>query len=524
MSFYQNSIPDERIREYLPSTRIMAAEKCTSSEILIGKRAIQLDWADSAHCAVLQSGGFIILDFGLEFQGGIRLLNLRERGRIRLRFGESVSESCGTPDQTHAMHDTELDVPQMGMLEYGNTAFRFVRIDNVGDVELRLQNIIGIAVFRDLKPFGAFHCSDDRLNQIWETAGYTLLLNMQDYIYDGVKRDRAVWMGDLHPEVRGICAVYNDFTVLKKSLDFIVRTTPLESQMNGITSYTCWWVICLADFFHRTGDLKYVQEYIDYLDARLRQFADFIAPDGSERLPGRRFLDWPNDRDDTAKHAGLQGLMVLMFQSGIELLKVFGRESSYAQTALQKLCRHIPDCGRSKAAAALLTLSGIQDRSDVLADDPLHGVSTFYGFYMLLAKPTIPALELIRHYWGAMLDRGATTFWEDFNLDWLENTGRIDEFTAAGMQDLHANFGDFCYKGLRHSLCHGWSCGPLPFLSERIFGVKFLSPGGTKIRFIPDLGDLKWAEGTIPCALGKIEVKLKADHKPEIILPDGVGL
>ena len=27
------------------------------------------------------------------------------------------------------------------------------------------------------------------------------------------------------------------------------------------------------------------------------------------------------------------------------------------------------------------------------------------------------ALDVIRTYWGAMLDLGATTFWEDFNID-----------------------------------------------------------------------------------------------------------
>lgn len=29
------------------------------------------------------------------------------------------------------------------------------------------------------------------------------------------------------------------------------------------------------------------------------------------------------------------------------------------------------------------------------------------------------AIDVIRQFWGAMLDLGATTFWEDFNLDWL---------------------------------------------------------------------------------------------------------
>ena len=60
---------------------------------------------------------------------------------------------------------------------------------------------------------------------------------------------------------------------------------------------------------------------------------------------------------------------------------------------------------------------------------------------MLQTLPTGPALELIRRYWGAMLDFGATTFWEDFDLDWLKNTSPISELPVPGKDDLHADFG-----------------------------------------------------------------------------------
>ncbi|UKI30896.1 MAG: hypothetical protein L6W00_23985 [Lentisphaeria bacterium] len=86
-----------------------------------------------------------------------------------------------------------------------------------------------------------------------------------------------------------------------------------------------------------------------------------------------------------------------------------------------------------------------------------------------------------------MIDRGATTFWEDFNLDWLENSGRIDELPPPGVRDLHADYGNYCYKGLRHSLCHGWASAPCFWLSETLSGVRFLSPGGGELRSPPGL-------------------------------------
>ena len=97
-----------------------------------------------------------------------------------------------------------------------------------------------------------------------------------------------------------------------------------------------------------------------------------------------------------------------------------------------------------KQAAALMALAGIMDAKEAnercLAVDGAKGFSTFYGYYMLramaLAGNYQGALDVIRTYWGAMLDVGATTFWEDFNMEWLPDAGRIDELVPAGKKDI----------------------------------------------------------------------------------------
>ena len=66
----------------------------------------------------------------------------------------------------------------------------------------------------------------------------------------------------------------------------------------------------------------------------------------------------------------------------------------------------------------------------------------------------------------AKKQRKKPTFWEDFNIEWTKNAARIDELVPEGKVDVHQSYGDYCYKGFRHSLCHGWSAGVLQFIKE----------------------------------------------------------
>ena len=144
------------------------------------------------------------------------------------------------------------------------------------------------------------------------------------------------------------------------------------------------------------------------------------------------------------------------------------------------------------------------------------GMSTFMGYYILSARAKAGdyegCLSCIREYWGGMLALGATTFWEDFDVEWMKNAGRIDELPEDGKVDVHATYGDHCYIGYRHSLCHGWAAGVTPWLSEYVLGVQILEPGCKTVKIEPHLGDLEWAEGSYPTPYGEIAV---SHHKRE---------
>ena len=136
------------------------------------------------------------------------------------------------------------------------------------------------------------------------------------------------------------------------------------------------------------------------------------------------------------------------------------------QGYLEKPCSH-------KCIRAFQILAGRRDKQDAafLENGGAEGLSTFMAYYILKADALSGGqnmLSILKEYYGGMLQRGATTFWEDFDIAWLKNSGRIDEFPAEGKTDIHGDYGAFCYRGLRHSLCHGWSAGILAFLAEQI--------------------------------------------------------
>lgn len=548
---YQNVQISQLTTAYLSPTRIIwKSGNIQNEDILLLKGKGQADLTNSRICTMNSKSNnqpSVILDYGKELHGGIQIITGNTTGdkpvKIRLRFGESVSEAMsdiGEKGATndHAIRDAIIEIPRLGNIEFGNTGFRFVRIDMIEpNTELQIKEVRAKLIYQDIPYLGSFHSSDTLLNKIWMTGAYTVHLNLQDYLWDGIKRDRLVWIGDIHPEVSTVNAVFGYNASVNRSLDLSRDITPLPNWMTGISSYSMWWIITHRDWYMNNGDFKYLKEQKEYLIPLLQQLVSMIDENGSEKLNGWRFLDWPSSNNDNAIHAGLQAMMVLSLSAGKDLCLILDEKNMAREckNAIAKLLKYQPSPADSKQAAALLSLSELIDSeqaTDIIINDGVRNFSTFYGYYMLqaLAKSGNyeTALESIRKYWGGMLSVGATTFWEDFNIDWLDNTSRIDELPQPGKKDIHADYGDYCYKGLRHSLCHGWASGPTAWLSEHVLGIKAIEPGCRKIKIEPHLGDLDFVEGTYPTPLGVVKVKhtkmANGKIKSEIKAPKGIEI
>ena len=255
----------EFVSEYLTPTRVVLTEgPVTSPEVLTRPYPGQVSTSEE-YMTEFGPGGSVLLDFGKEIQGGIQITRAmygsHDPVRFRLVLGESVSEALSdvtekgsTATNDHAVRDFEISVPWLGAAEYGNSGFRFARLDYLGDDEqAALVAVRAISKYRDIPYLGSFHCSDKRLDDIWQTGAYTVHLNMQEYLWDGIKRDRLVWIGDMHPEVMTVGTVFGNHEVVRKSLDYVRDGTP-EGWMNGICSYSLWWIIIHHHLYWYYGD------------------------------------------------------------------------------------------------------------------------------------------------------------------------------------------------------------------------------------------------------------------------------
>ncbi len=529
---------EERVKKYIWPRRIVLTEGLVQAPTqLLRPKDLQIDLNEPL-CAVLKNrdcprkNTAVLLDFGFEFHGGLRLLTHWVKGPsasagntladtlVRLSFGESVSEALAPLGDRGACNDhatrvMTVNIPTLSDLEFGQTGFRFVYIELLSPgTEWALKAAVGAMVYRDIPYRGNFSCSDPLLNRIYDVAAYTCHLNLQTMLWDGIKRDRLVWVGDTHPEMLTIRTVFGKNKTLEDSLWFAHKKAPLPQYMNGMPSYSLWWLLIIHDYYLATGDRDFINHFRRYALALIQQIADLIDENGEHTLPAY-FLDWPTNETPAAR-AGVHGLLVLTMRAAADLASWYGNVQikRMVEDKIQLLARHCPDCHGAKQALAMQALAGLRDMAETgrqLVADGAKGMSTFMSYYILKVMSShsmTDALRVLRDYYGGMLSMGATTFWEDFNIDWLQNAAPIDAPVPAGKDDLHGDFGAFCYKGFRHSLCHGWSSGPVPFLAERVLGIQLHAPGCKKIIIKPDLGDLDWARGDFPTPMGNVHVEV----------------
>ena len=528
-------ILETRVKEYITPEKIVKTEGNISNAEILTEDFEKQNFFKARGLCTVKGKGYIILDFGKEIYGTLRIKTNRffdekQGNNFRIRFGESLTETCCEIDEKgatndHSTRDMEIYMSSNSDMEWGSTGFRFVRIDFIVDEVYSISGIAAGFIHYDLEKKGSFD-GYGKMKDVYDTAAYTLFLNMQNSIWDGIKRDQHTWVGDLYPEILGILLTYGNVPIVEEVLLNIVSHYELPVWYNDIPTYNIWFMLCVNDYVKYSGNDN--ATLVSALERNLKQIdkcvlengeLDFKAPDLYFWVDD--FFEWPCFGTEDSK-IGIFYLLKYTLKKIIEE-KLFGEKTiSSAEKIYRKMKNKKYRFTKVKSIEALRVLCGedVREGLRTLADGGAKGCSVFFMYFILKAlaengKGNI-ALKIADEYYGAMLDKGATTFWENFDIEWAKDSCRIDEFPKKGQKDIHGDFGANCYTGFRHSLCHGWSCGIIAFLIEDVLGIRVEKSGFAAVSINP-LPDMEYAQGVIPTPFGEMTINISKDTKGERI-------
>lgn len=108
------TITDDRVRRSIFPARIFGTSG-NIENVSVLKEPVELQIGLSeTHLAKVNGKGYVVLDFGREFNGAVRLLTQVAEGggcQVRIRTGESVSECYAEPGEKNAgNHHTLRDI------------------------------------------------------------------------------------------------------------------------------------------------------------------------------------------------------------------------------------------------------------------------------------------------------------------------------------------------------------------------------------------------------------------------------
>ena len=480
-----------------------------------------------------------VLDLGVYRTGHIMLDIAEASGDeiIDVIFSESIDKTGGPLTRGSAEHPSACEEAtafryrcrpgaqkwesfQYVGLRYATLVFRNI------EKPLKVRYVALRQVHAALEEAGTFECSDERLNQIWRVAKNTQLNCSFDALVDCPAREQAQWWGDARVQSMVTAYAFGDFSLLERGIRQMAQSQAADGSLHAhppadipghrLPDFMLTWVGTLWEHHFHTGRKDLVAECLPVMH---RLFAFFGAHESANHLIGGfegfwLFLDWAQLRK--ADFSATLNLMYLQaMRWAVSLCKIAGDEPAAeryqaganvlresidthfwdaagkvwrdgfdpdANAPVQTISQHAnalaillnlhPE-SHAKIARDVLLKPSLSRRSKVITASPF-----FHAFIveaLVVAGLREEVIEVIREKWGAMLDAGATAFWELW-----DQSG---------------------------SLCHAWSASPLYHLSQQVLGVTPVEAGWRRVRIHPAISKLEFARGVAPSPLGPIRVE-----------------
>jgi Bacterial alpha-L-rhamnosidase C-terminal domain/Bacterial alpha-L-rhamnosidase 6 hairpin glycosidase domain len=433
---------------------------------------------------------------------------------------------------------------------------------------------------RDLRDYqGWFLCSDHLLNKIWYAGAYTVQLNTgasdtakswpyrqgerdhadnqvpyadpkAEVIYDGAKRDRIVWQGDLSVQAPVTYLSTADIPAVDNSLaslaaqqlpDGYMPAESLVGQHNRdeertYGEYVTWFINNMAVHWLYTGDKVFLQRWWPALQSAAAWLESVRAQDPQGLIAFQTVGSCGHyGYSDCGHETYVNALYVRNLMQMAELATALdegttattyqSRADSVAEAinsqlwddsaGAYRLSREITNAYPQDAnATAVLTGVANSDR----AKRALNYLQThnWSSLGALTVSPETPNPSVSPFY--SPLPSG---FEVEARLTANDPTGQL-QLTALQLmrsfwgyqlsQDPGSSFWEHVEPdgtpNLKQfsSLAHGWAAGPVISLTTEVLGVQPTDPGFSRYTVIPHPADLAWAQGRVPTPYGPIDV------------------
>jgi len=479
--------------------------------VWLGWKTLSVENAAELSTYKLQKGDTLILDFGRNMVGYLQGVSTGkakmqiEPAEVLAELGDSWEKFPASFDNgykpTRTWSPKVLDIQNNWRCSERLT-FRYVRLvilEATDEIVLSKLNCdeVSAVPYQSIKPLEGF---SPKMQQIDLVAQYTLRNCIQEVFEDGPKRDQRLWLGDLRLQAMLDALTFKSDSIVKRCLllfagtqrdDGFIASCVYNTSMGGnpaigdemIPDYAMLFGSTLLNYAKSSNDLKLAKtlypvacQQVDLVCSKWLSAGNYLEIPNSIWM----LIDWSKELD---RQAAEQATLIYAINTLSELTNMIG---------LPKDANKWDELNEKLRAAAVERY--YDKKKGLFVSGPQHQVSWATQIWMVLAgvvdkkecarilknvaadasaiKPGCPylvhhlveaylmcdmdkeAYQLIDTYWGGMIDKGATTFWEIYD----------PENPYKSPYNSH----------LFNSYCHAWSCTPAWFLRHLVYGKRLM--------------------------------------------------
>ena len=487
----------------------------------VGQDPSAWDYSETAYMPVsaeiFEDG--ILYEFETELTAALEIEYKNGFRPVTVYCGESREEAL---DREHCYYSWNPD-PQTG-----RTPRCAVRYAYIPDCRMEEVGMKAIHQYVDIPVRAKFSSNDALLDKIWSVAEHTFRLCSGVFFIDGIKRDKWIWGGDAYQSFFVNQYLMADADINRRTLLALRGNDLMTTHINTILDYTLYWILSLKIHEGAYGDLEFLEKIYPKM-CSLMGFCEEQL-DGQGFLTGRKedwiFIDWA-DLDKEGALCAEQMLFAECYHTMAVLSRKLGVEADLCKEYRKKYERLTENInafywddekgayidsfvsGKKHVARHANIFAIFFDIADegqkkrivenVLFNEEIPQITTpYFKFFEMDALCRMGHLEevlaRIREYWGGMLERGAVTFWEEYD-------------PAVPKEEQYDMYGDKFGK----SLCHAWSASPIYLLAKYFVGLTVTDPVKGTYEIRPHLEYFESLHCTLP--VGEKDIHIMWDGK-----------